>query len=129
MSMQNGEIKSYSDLLEEEHRVLMQYKRDRAKVVVELNRLKNIIKPAEQFMTNISRWFSKPTSQQFFPKMMDIGLDFLSKKLLFKNSGWIKSFIGSYAVRTVSQFFMDKLSQYKQHRKANQDGTEETLNQ
>lgn len=129
MSMQNGKIKSYSDLLEEEQRVLMQYKRDRAKVVDKLNRLKNILKPAEQFMTKISSWFSRPPSHQIFPKMMDIGLDILSKKLLFKNAGWIKSFIGSYAVRTVSQYFMDKVSQHKQQRNTRQDGTEETLNQ
>lgn len=116
MTMHNGEIKSYSDLLEEEQRILIQYKRNRAKMVEELNRLKNLLKPAEQFMNRLNSWFSRPASQLFSPAIIDIGLDFISKKLLFKNAGWLKSFIGSYAVRKVSQFFMSKISRQKRNR-------------
>lgn len=125
--MSNGEIRSFQDLLDEEQRVSMEYKQNKANLVDAVNRLMNILKPAEQLVSKVSKWFSVPPSQYLFPRIVDIALDFVSKRFLFKNSGWLKSFLGSYAIRTASQFIMGNKHQFKQ-RKAH-EGTDETLNQ
>lgn len=126
--MSTGKIRTYNDLLEEEQRMLMQYKRDRAKLMEDMNELKNKFQPAEQFFHKINKWFQVPPAQHFFPKILDIGLDLFSKKFLFKNSGWIKTFLGSYVLRILSQWIMGTVMQ-KKEKKKNYDGTEETLNQ
>lgn len=127
--MSNNKINTFNDLLEEEQRMLMQYKRDRAKVVEDLNELRNKFQPAEQFLHKVNNWFKVPPAQHFLPKIMDVGLDLFSKKYLFKRSGWIATFFGSYALRIVSQLVMGNLAKKKERSKQSYNGTEEMLNQ
>lgn len=124
--MNAGKIKTYQDLLEEEQRMLMQFKRDKASVVEDFNRIKNKLRPAEQFFSTVNKWFQVPPSKEIFPRVMDVAVDILSKKWLFKNTGWVKSFLGSYALRTATQWVMGTMRKRNEHA---QDGTDETLNQ
>jgi hypothetical protein len=126
---------TYKDLLEEEQRLTMELKRNRERVMDDIDIIKKKLQPADQalsFMSKLSGGTGKPG---LLSTGVDIALDLVSKKYLFRRSGWLVTLAGTYAVRLVSQLFLQKAKRDKNSEdriKSNGQGhpaAEEMLNQ
>jgi hypothetical protein len=126
---------TYKDLLEEEQRLTMELERNRARVMEDIDIIKKKLQPAGQalhFMSKLSGGTGKPG---LLSTGVDIALDLVSKKYLFRRSGWLVTLAGTYAVRLVSQLFLRKARRDKDPEyniKSNGQGhltAEEMLNQ
>lgn len=111
--MHNGRINTYHDLLEEEKRIREQLKQHRLKVEEDFNVLRIKFYPVERLFNGINRFVMRGSSKQVLPKLMDIGVDLISTKYFFKKAGFIKTFVGSYMLRVVSQLLVGNMMQKK----------------
>lgn len=107
-SGQRQRINTYSDLLEEEHRLRMQFKRDKAQVTEALNGVMTVMQPAGQALGYMNRLFGVKTKPGILSHGADIAIDLLSKKYLFRRSNWFITLAGSYLLRSVSQLFLNR---------------------
>lgn len=126
---------TYKDLLAEEQRLTMELKRNKARVMEDINIIIKKLQPAGQALNFMSKLSGSTGKPGLLSTGVDIALDLVSKKYLFRRSGWLVTLAGSYVVRLVSQLFLqkarpDKNSPYKI--KSNGQGhpiAEEMLNQ
>jgi hypothetical protein len=100
-------IRTYQDLLEEEQRLIMQVKRDKARVADDIAAVKNIFMPAGQAINYVSNMFTKARQPGVVSQGLDVALDLVSKKYLFRRSNWLVTLAGSYLVRGVSQVLLN----------------------
>jgi hypothetical protein len=106
-------IITYQDLLNEEERLTLELKHNKARVMEDFNIFKKKLQPADQalnFMNKLSGGTGKPG---LLSTGVDIALDLLSKKYLFRRSGWLVTLAGSYLVRGMSQLFLQKAGSNK----------------
>lgn len=115
--MSSSVIKTYNDLLREEQRVMQKYNHDKAKVINDIRQMRNKFIPGEKWMFGISRWFNFSNTHHFLPKIIDIGLDLITKKYFFKRSSWLATFMGSYIIRILSQVIVGNVIQGKSGQK------------
>lgn len=102
-------IKTYNDLLREEQNILLQFNRDKESVFAHLRGIRKMFLPAEKIMFSLGRWMPPSVNLTFLSKFMDIGLDLVSKKYIFKKAGWMTTFMGTYMVRILSQILFGKV--------------------
>ncbi|HSF46029.1 MAG TPA: hypothetical protein VLA58_08455 [Chitinophagaceae bacterium] len=103
-----GRILTFNDLLDEEQRLIMEVKRNKARIVEDFNIVKGKLQPANQALTFMSKLTGGQGQPGFVAHGVDIALDLLSKKYLFKRSNWFVTLAGSYLVRGLSQLFLSK---------------------
>lgn len=105
---QGTRINTYTDLLEEELRLRMQYQREKARMTDTVNGLMTVMQPAGQALGHMNRLFGVKSKPGILSHGADIAIDLLTKKYLFKGSGWLVTLAGSYVIRGVSQFFLNR---------------------
>jgi len=99
-------IRTYQDLLEEEQRLIMQFKRDKAKLNDDIAGVKNLFMPAGQALNYVNNVMTRARNPGVLSQGLDVALDLVSKKYLFRRSNWLVTLAGSYLVRGVSQVLM-----------------------
>lgn len=128
-------IRTYKDLIDEEERLTLEFKRSKERVMEDVDTIKSKLQPASHalnFMSKLSGGTGKPG---LLSTGVDIGLDLLTKKYLFRGSGWLVTLAGSYLVRGVSQLFLNKARLKKDKEKMistnglDHPAAEETMNQ
>lgn len=101
-------IETFKDLVEEEQRLTMKLKRDKAVMSTGFYQLKAKIEPASEALGYMNNLFGVKEKPGIVASGVDMFIDLFAKKYLFKRSGWLVTLVGSYAVRGLSQFFMKK---------------------
>lgn len=105
---QGHRINTYSDLLEEEHRLRMQYRRDKTRMTEAANGVMTVMQPASQALGFMNRLFGVTAKPGIVSQGADIAIDLLTKKYLFKRSNWFITLAGSYVLRVASQLFLNR---------------------
>lgn len=108
IDMPDKRIETFKDLLEEEQRLTMKLKREKAVVVEGLHLLKQKVEPASQFLNGMNKVFGVQEKPGFVAQGVDMAMDLFAKKYVFKRSGWLMTLVGSYAMRGISQFILRK---------------------
>jgi hypothetical protein len=103
-----GRIVTFNDLIEEEQRLVMEVKRNKARITEDFNIMKAKLQPANQALSFMSKLTGTKGQPGFLSHGVDIALDLLSKKYLFRRSNWLVTLAGSYLVRGISQLFLSK---------------------
>jgi hypothetical protein len=103
-----GRIVTFNDLLEEEQRLVMEVKRNKARITEDFNIVKAKLQPANQALSFMNKLTGAKGQPGFLSHGVDIALDLLSKKYLFRRSNWLVTLAGSYLVRGISQLFLSK---------------------
>ena len=106
-------IVTFNDLLEEEQRLIMEVKRNKARITEDFNIMKAKLQPANQALSFMNKLAGAKGQPGFLSHGVDIVLDLLSKKYLFKRSNWFVTLAGSYLVRGLSQLFLSKAKTVK----------------
>ncbi len=101
-------IVTYKDLLEEEHRLRMQYGREKARLTDDINAVKLKLQPASKALGYMSRLVGVEGKPGILSHGVDIAMDLVAKKYLFKSSSWFVTLAGSYLVRGISQMFLNR---------------------
>src|SRR6188472_3886512 len=99
-------INTYKDLLEEEQRLTMKLKRERTSIASGLYQIKSKFAPASALLGSVSNVLGNREKPSLVAQGVDMVIDVVTKKYLFKSSGWIMTLLGSYAVRGVSQLLL-----------------------
>jgi hypothetical protein len=99
-------INTYKDLLEEEQRLTMKLKRERTAIASGLYQIKSKFAPASALLGSVSNVLGNREKPSLVAQGVDMVIDVVTKKYLFKSSGWIMTLLGSYAVRGVSQLLL-----------------------
>ena len=108
-------IKTYDDLLQEEQRLTMRLKREKTTVVTSMHQLKSKLEPATNLMNSVSSVFGVKEKPGVVAQGVDMVMDLVTKKYLFKRSGWLMTLVGSYAVRGISQFILRNKKNKESH--------------
>lgn len=104
----SGRFATYNDLLEEEQRLVMEVKRNKARITEDFNIVKAKLQPANQALSFMNKLAGAKGQPGFISHGVDIALDLLTKKYLFRRSNWLVTLAGSYLVRGLSQLFLSK---------------------
>ena len=99
-------IETFKDLLEEEQRLTMKLKREKTTVSAAFFELKAKVEPAAELIHSVNNVFGIKEKPGLVAHGVDMVMDLVSKKYLFKKSSWLITLLGSYAVRGVSQYIL-----------------------
>jgi hypothetical protein len=92
-------ITSYKDLLDERQRLkLLLYERE-IEVKTEFAHLKTKLKPISHIIDFAEKLTRKDRHNPMVTAGIDLGIDFLLKKVLLRNAGWIVKVVGPLFVR------------------------------
>ncbi len=104
-------VQTFKDLLEEEQRLAIKLKHDKEVVTAGMQQVKAKIQPASAALGYMNSIFCVREKPGIVAHGVDMVIDLVTKKYLFKRSGWLLTLVGSYAVRRLSQFFLNKKRQ------------------
>lgn len=100
--MNNISIQTYDDLLLEEKRLRYQLKIQQEEIRVKVEHVKERLQPATRLLSALGK-FTHPNKGSLLNTGVNLALDLLLKRSVFKKAGWLTSIAAGFLVRNVAK--------------------------
>jgi hypothetical protein len=110
--MNNPAINSYDDLCAEKARLKALLSDQRLMIKAEIAGIKEDLKPVGVLLDTAGMLAHRDRSLGLLSKGLDIGVEFLVKKVVFRKAGWITKLLASFVAKNiVSQIATKKVKE------------------
>ncbi|SJZ97632.1 hypothetical protein [Sediminibacterium ginsengisoli] len=92
-------ISTYQDLLNEQARLESSLAVTKTEITKEIAEWKEKLKPVGNVLNTVGKMTNRDTSNPLANLGIDLGVNFLLKKVLLRNAGWITRLLGPLLVR------------------------------
>lgn len=108
MSKTSTSIQSYTDLMVEKERLKLLFAAQKQDIKDEINSIKDELSPISLALKSVGFFTKQDKSLGLFNKAINNGIDFLLKKVILRDAGWLTKLIVPFITKNIVSNFAAK---------------------